>query len=146
MMFDDFRATPKSCGPKSFDPKSFDLKSCRYGSRRSPGRPWTWRCGGDRRHVLPRDLLDAGDQFVDRLVDRHLFAHDAVHGLGPHVLIVENGEFEVLGEIERRGAARELGIDRLAMPVGLPEWALLSGCRHREPAAERAFDIGLQVF
>src|SRR5260370_37961252 len=74
---------------------------------------------------LPRDLLDAGDQFVDGLVDRHLLAHHAVHGLGPDVLVVQDGELVVLGEVERYRAAGELGIDRLAMAVGLPERALL---------------------
>src|ERR1700738_4399516 len=92
--------------------------------------------------VLPRDLLDAGDQFVDGLVDRHFLAHHAVHRLGPDVLVVEDGELVVLGEVERYRAAGELGIDRLAMTVGLPERALLPCCRDREPAAEAAFDVG----
>src|ERR1700720_2085956 len=94
----------------------------------------------------PRDLLDADDQFVDGLVDRDLFAHHPVHRLGPDVLVVQDGELVVLGEVERRRAAGELGIDRLAMPVGLPERALLSGYRHREPAAQRAFDVRLEIF
>src|SRR6187402_150606 len=93
-----------------------------------------------------RDLLDAGDQFVDGLVDRHLLAHHAVHRLGPDVLVVEDRELPVLGEVERRGAAGELIVHRLAMPVSLPERALLACRRHREPAAERAFDIGPKVF
>src|SRR3981081_1140838 len=50
--------------------------------------------------ALTRDLLDAGDQFVDRLVHRHLFAHYAVHRLGPDVLVIQNGELVVLGEVE----------------------------------------------
>src|SRR5205814_2433857 len=37
-------------------------------------------------------------------------------------------------------------IDRLAMAVGLPERALLARRRHREPAAERALDVGSKVF
>src|SRR4029077_19921270 len=86
---------------------------------------------------LTRDFLDAGDQFVDGFLDRHLLADDPVHRLGPDVLVVENGEFPVLGKVERRGAAGELGPDRLAMAVSLPERALLAGCGHREPAAER---------
>src|SRR5918997_6484083 len=73
----------------------------------------------------PRDLLDASDQFVDGLVDRHLLAHHAVHRLGPDVLVVQDRELPVLGEVERRGAARELIVHRLAMPVSLPERALL---------------------
>src|SRR5947199_1420500 len=92
-----------------------------------------------------RDLLDAGDQFVDGLVDRHLLAHHAVHRLGPDVLVVQNRELPVLGEVERCGAAGELIVHRLAMPVSLPERALLAGRRHREPAAERALDIGPDV-
>ena len=32
------------------------------------------------------------------------------------------------------------------MAVGLPEWALLACGRHREPAAERALDVGPKVF
>src|ERR1700744_6779924 len=95
---------------------------------------------------LPRDFLDTRDQFVDRLVDWNLLAHHAVHRLGPGVLVVQDGELVVLDEVERRGAAHELGIDRLAVMVGLPERALLSGEGHRKPAAQRAFDIGLQVF
>src|SRR6201986_4823381 len=79
--------------------------------------------------AFPRDLLDAGDQFVDGLVDRHLFADHAVHRLGPDVLVVEDGELPVLGEVERRGAAGELVVDRLAMAIGLPERALLAGER-----------------
>src|SRR5437773_1474166 len=92
-----------------------------------------------------RDLLDAGDQFVDGLVDRHLLAHHAVHRLGPDVLVVQNRELPVLGQVERRGAAGELVVHRLAMTVSLPERALLAGGGHREPAAERALDIGPDV-
>src|SRR5438128_9040294 len=91
--------------------------------------------------ILTRDLLDASDQFVDGLVDRDLFAHHAVHRLGPDVLVVQNGELVVLGEVERRRAAGELSIDRLAMTVSLPERALLPRGRDREPAAQRAFDV-----
>src|SRR6266567_5769581 len=92
-----------------------------------------------------RDLLDAGDQFVDRLVHRHLFAHHPVHGLGPDVLVVQDRELPVLGEVERRGAARELSVDGFPVPVSLPERALLTCGRHREPAAECALDIGPDV-
>src|SRR5947199_5984335 len=90
--------------------------------------------------ISTRDLLDAGDQFVDGLVDRHLLAHHAVHRLGPDVLVVQNSELPVLGEVERRGSAGKLGMDRLAVAVGLPERARLAGGRDREPAAERALD------
>src|ERR1700710_2899241 len=54
-----------------------------------------------RASTLARDLLDAGDHFVDGLVDRDFFAHHPVHRLGPDVLIVENGELVVFGELER---------------------------------------------
>src|SRR6266403_2423360 len=92
-----------------------------------------------------RDLLDAGDQFVDSLVDRDLFAHHAVHRLGPDVFVVQDGELVVLGEVEWQRAAGELVVDGLAMAVGLPERALLACAGDREPAAEAALDIGLQV-
>src|SRR5215475_3476173 len=91
------------------------------------------------------DFLDAGNQLVRRLLNRNLLADHAVHGLGPDVLVVQDGELPVLGEIKRRGAALELVVDRLAMPVGLPEGALLAGLRDREPAAERTLDIGTDV-
>src|SRR5258708_36050033 len=106
------------------------------------GWRWPTRLG----QTLPRDLLDAGDQFVDGLVDRDLFAHHPVHGLGPDVLIVEDGELPVFGEVERLRTAGELGVDRLAMAVGLPERALLACRRHREPASERALDVASKVF
>src|SRR5215218_5634523 len=96
--------------------------------------------------ISTRDLLEAGDQFVDGFVDRNLLAYHPVHRLGPDVLVVQDRELPVLGEVERRGAAGELGVDGLAMPVGLPERALLACGRHREPAAECAFDIGTKVF
>src|SRR5690348_13041474 len=102
-----------------------------------------WR--GEGKSRLARDFLDAGDQFVDGFLDRDLFADHAVHSLGPDVLVVQDGELPVLGEIKRRGAALELIVDRLAMPVRLPEWALLACLRYREPAAERALDIGADV-
>src|SRR5579871_6335558 len=95
--------------------------------------------------LLARDFLDAGNQFVHRLVDRDFFADHAVHRLGPDILVVQDGELPVLGEVERRGAAHELVVDRLAMLVGLPERALLACLRHREPAAERTFNIGTDV-
>src|SRR3954447_13730506 len=87
---------------------------------------------------LARDLLEAGDQFVDGLVDRHLLAHYPVHRLGPDVLVVQDRELPVLGEVERRRAASELGVDGFPMAVSLPERALLARGRHREPTAERA--------
>src|ERR1700722_13282691 len=92
--------------------------------------------------ALPRDLLDARDQLVDRLLHRHLLADDAVHRFRPHILVVENRELVVFGEIKRLGASRELGVGRLAMAIGLPERALLAFDRRREPAAERALDVG----
>src|ERR1043165_10181323 len=99
-------------------------------SLRTQGRRPYYR-GGRRCLLLTRDLLDAGDQFVDGLVDRHLLAHHAVHRLGPDVLVIEDRELPVLGEVEGRGAAGELIVHRLAMPVSLPPRALLAGRRHR---------------
>ena len=96
--------------------------------------------------ILSRDRLDPDDQFIDGLVHRHLLADHAVHRLGPDGLVVEDGELVVPGEVERLCAAGELVVDRLAVAVGLPERALLAGDRRRKPAAERALDIGLQVF
>src|SRR3982751_4649787 len=87
------------------------------------------------------DRLEAADQFFDGLVDRNLLAHHPVHRLGPDVLVVQDRELPVLGEVKRRGAAGELGPDCLPMPVSLPERARLACGGHREPAAERAFDV-----
>src|SRR5215216_1882401 len=42
-----------------------------------------------------RDLLDAGDHFVHRLVDGNLLVDHAAHRLGPDILVVENGELVV---------------------------------------------------
>src|SRR5271154_7086215 len=95
---------------------------------------------------LPRDLLDARDQLVDGFLDRHLLADDAVHRLRPHILVVENRELVVLGKIKRLCAAGELVVDGLAVTVGLPERALLTFDRRREPAAECTLDIGAEVF
>src|SRR5690348_8876816 len=50
-----------------------------------------------------RHRLDAGDHLIDRLVDRHLFADHPVHGLRPHILVVENSELPILGELEGHG-------------------------------------------
>ena len=83
---------------------------CAAGRRRSIGAA-----------QLARDLLDAGDHLVDRLVDRHLLVDDAVHRLGPDVLVVEHRELVVLGELERRRAGLELVVHGLAVRVGLPE-------------------------
>src|SRR5258708_7060101 len=55
-----------------------------------------------------RDLLDSRDHFVGGLFRRPTVVHDAAHRLGPHVLVVENGELVVLGEFERRGSRAEL--------------------------------------
>src|SRR4029079_15957632 len=95
--------------------------------------------------IVPRDLLEAGDRFVDALVDRHLLAHYPVHRLGPDVLVVQDRELPVLGEVERHRAAGELGVDGFPRAVSLPERALLARGRHREPTAERALDIGTKV-
>src|SRR3954451_5941889 len=114
-------------------------------SRRQPLTPTlSPRRAGEGEIISTRDLLDAGDQFVDGLVDRHLLAHHPVHRLGPDVLVVQDRELPVLGEVERRRAACELGIDGFPMAVSLPERALLACRRHREPAAERTLDIGTQ--
>src|SRR5688572_14210537 len=95
--------------------------------------------------ALACDLLDAGDQLVDRLLDRHLVVDDAAHRLGPDVLVVENCELVVPGELEAHCAVGELIAHRLAMLVAIPECGLLPFQGHREPAAERTLDIGRQV-
>src|SRR5436309_2713886 len=120
-----------------------------YGSRRSPGRragDAVAAAGTIASFSSTRDRLEAGDQFVDGLVDRNLLAHHPVHRLRPDVLAVQDRELPVLGEVERRGAAGELGPDRLPVPVSLPERARLACGGDREPAAERAFDVGPQIF
>src|SRR6266536_2650759 len=90
-------------------------------------------------------LLDAGDHLVDRGLDRHLLVHYTVHGLGPDVLVVENSELVVLGELESHGAGVELLVDRLAVRVLLPERTFLRGLGHGEPAAERALHVRRQI-
>src|SRR5258706_11776255 len=62
------------------------------------------RTNGPYSRCLPRDRLDARDHLVDRLVHRHLFTDDAVHRLGPDVLVVDDRELVVLGELERHRA------------------------------------------
>src|SRR4051794_32853270 len=106
--------------------------------------------GRDRRPAsisnLARDLLDAGDHLVDRLLDRDFLTDDPVHRLGPDVLVVQDGELEVLGEFKRHRAVLELVEHRAAMTILLPERTLLALSGDRKPATERAFDVGPQVF
>src|ERR1700748_1809759 len=92
----------------------------KYGRRRPP-TPSPREERGEGEASLPRDLLEAGAQFVDGLVDRNLLAHHPVHRLGPYVFVVQDRELPVLGEVERRGAAGEPGPDRLAAPGRLAE-------------------------
>jgi hypothetical protein len=63
---------------------------------------------GDEETSSARDLLDACDHLVDRLVDRDLLVDDAVHRLGPDVLVVEDCELVVLGEV--RGCSEFNGL------------------------------------
>src|SRR5260370_35648794 len=88
-----------------------------------------------------RNLLDAGDQLVHGLVHRHLLVDHAIHRFGPDVLVVENGEFVVLGELKRDRAARIVGVDRFAVAGLGPEWPFLPSLRHRVPAAKRALHV-----
>src|SRR5262249_48413113 len=104
------------------------------------------KTGAAMRVDSARHLLDAGDQLVDRLVDRHLLIDDAVHRLARGVLFVEKGDLMVLGDLEGHGARLELVVPRLAMLVGEPERARLAGERHRKPAPEPRLDIGAEVF
>src|ERR1700758_1979540 len=97
------------------------------GESSSKGRPL--------RVSLARNFLDPGDQFVDRLLDRDLLADHAIHRLGPDVLVVQNRELPILGEVEGHRASHKLVIDGLAMAVSLPERAALAFGRHRKPAA-----------
>src|SRR5450432_3546895 len=96
--------------------------------------------------ALTCDFLNAGDQFIDGLVHRHLLADHAIHRLGPDVLVVQDRKLVVLGEVKRLRTTLELVIDRLAMTISLPERALLARGRYREPTAERALDVGPKVF
>src|SRR5262249_59955003 len=70
---------------------SFDV----CGGCRSP-RP-SPRKRGERGSILTRDFLEAGDQFVDRLLDRDLLADPAVHCLGPSGLVLQDGARALLG-------------------------------------------------
>src|SRR5437667_6690048 len=63
------------------------------------------------------DLPDPRDHLVDRLFRRPLVHHHAVYRLRPDVLVVEHGEFPVLGELEGHGAGRELRVHDLAVRV-----------------------------
>src|SRR2546426_9422793 len=103
------------------------------------------RLGSDPDFASARDFLDAGDHLVDRLLHRPLVGDDAVHRLGPDVLVVEDGEFPVLGELEGHRARRELLVHDLAVRVFRPELARGARLGHRVPAAERGLDVGLQV-
>src|SRR5260370_38766807 len=92
-----------------------------------------------------RNLLYAGDQLVHGLVHRHFLVDHAIHRFGPDVLVVENGEFVVLGELKRDRAARILVVDRFAVAVLGPEWPCLRSLRHRVPTAERALYVRREV-
>src|SRR5882762_5364100 len=58
------------------------------------------KSGSDPDFASARDFLDAGDHLVDRLLHRPLVGDHAVHRLRPHVLVVEDGELVVPGELE----------------------------------------------
>src|SRR5262245_46991270 len=88
-------------------------------------------------------FLDAGDHVVDGLLDRHLVGDDGVDGLHPDVLVVEGGELVVLAHLVTTDAGEELVAHGAAMHVAIPERGLLRRGLDREPAAERAFDVGL---
>ena len=75
----------------------------------------------------------------------HLLVDDAVHRLGPDVLVVEDRELVVLRELEGHRAVLVLVVDRLPVRIGLPEGLFLRRLGDREPAPERALDIGRQV-
>src|SRR5450631_1592125 len=103
------------------------------------------RESGNDEWASARDGLDARDHFVNGFVDRHFFADDAIHGLGPDVLVVDDREFVVLGEFEGHRPRGVLVVHRLAMAVRLPERPLLRRLHHRKPAAESAFDVGREI-
>src|SRR6266498_5399117 len=134
---------------------AISMRSLLSSSRACPGHPRHSFLAVDARHKTGHDhpgisgslhyLLDAGDHLVDRGLDRHLLVHYTVHGLGPDVLVVENSELVVLGELERHGAGVELLVDRLAVRVLLPERTFLRGLGHGEPAAERALHVRRQI-
>src|SRR5688500_14399186 len=70
---------------------------------------------------LAGDFLDALDHLVDGLLRRPLVGDHAVHRLRPDVLVVEDGELPVLGELEGHRAGRELVVHDLAVRVAGPE-------------------------
>src|SRR5829696_8499499 len=86
-------------------------------------RPPPRETAGRFRRLRARDLLDARDQLVRRLIDRNLLVDDPVRGLRPHILVIEDGELPVLHELERHRAGLELLVDGLAVAVLLPERA-----------------------
>src|SRR6516164_7302422 len=99
-----------------------------------------------RQPSIPGHLLDARDHLVDSLLDRHLVSDDVVHGLRPDILVVQHGELVVLAHLVASDARRELIALGAAMGVAVPEGGFLGRGLDREPAAERAFDVGLEVF
>src|SRR5476649_1682816 len=92
-----------------------------------------------------RNLFDAGYHLVNGLLDCDLVSNNPVHCLSPHVLVIENSELVVLRELERCRAGFELVVYRPEMTIGLPKLGFLADLRHREPASERALDVGRQV-
>src|SRR5437879_13605238 len=90
---------------------------------------------------LPSDRLDARDHLVDRLVHRYLFTDDAVHRLRPDVLVVDDRELVVPGELEGHRAGVELVVHRFAMTIGLPDRPLGRRLAYRLPAANTALDV-----
>src|SRR5438132_9352005 len=93
----------------------------------------------------PRDFLDAGYHLVDRLLHRPPVGDDAVHRLRPHVLVVEDGELVVPGELEGHRPGRKLVVHHLAVRVLGPVLARGGRLRRRLPAPESALDVRRQV-
>src|SRR5436309_15420446 len=55
-----------------------------------------------RTPYLSSNFLDARNQLVSRFLHWHFFADDTVHRFRPYVLVIEDSEFVVFGEFERR--------------------------------------------
>jgi len=93
----------------------------------------------------PAYLLDLAIISVDRLLRRPLVVGDAVDGLGPHVLVVEDRELVVLGELNGSVPAENWLCTFCGAGSEVQKSRAGTRFRDRVPAAERALDVRIQV-